>query len=45
MKPPEGFKRAAKNANLAPTVELKLEWVHGYKGDCAKNNLRYLADG
>lgn len=45
MKPPTGFKRPLKNANMAPNVELQLEWVHGYKGDSAKNNLRYLADG
>lgn len=30
---------------MAPSVELELEWVHGYKGDCAKNNLQFLADG
>ncbi len=45
MKPPSSFKRAAKGANLAPSVELHLEWVHGYKGDSTKNNLRYLDDG
>ena len=45
MKPPSNFKRAGKGANLAPNIELELEWVHGYKGDCAKNNLRFLDDG
>jgi microtubule-associated protein-like 6 len=45
MKPPSNFKRAAKGANLAPSVEVHLEWVHGYKGDSTKNNLRYLDDG
>jgi hypothetical protein len=44
-KPPTGFKRAPKGANEAPSIELQLEWVHGYKGDSAKNNLRYMADG
>lgn len=45
IKPPTGFKRAPKDANTAPPISVELEWVHGYKGDCAKNNLAYMADG
>lgn len=45
MKPPTTFKRAEKGANLAPNIDLKLDWVHGYKGDQAKNNLSYQEDG
>ena len=45
IKPPKDFKRPSRGQNLAPNVDLQLDWVHGYKGDCAKNNLRYTANG
>jgi microtubule-associated protein-like 6 len=44
IKAPADYKRAPKGANLAPNIELQLDWVHGYKGDNAKNNLQYMAD-
>jgi hypothetical protein len=29
----------------APDVALELEWVHGYRSEDSRNNLRYNADG
>ena len=45
IKPPSGFKRPSKNQSDPPNIELQLEWVHGYKGNCAKNNLCMTNNG
>lgn len=44
IKPPSNFKRAAKDATLAPDLRIELEWVHGYRGSNSRNNLQYVAD-
>lgn len=45
MKPPTGTKRPSKDADEPPEVELKLEWVHGYRGYDSRNNIQVMADG
>ncbi len=29
----------------APDAVLHLEWVHGYRGNDVRNNVRYMVDG
>ena len=45
MKEPTGFQKPPKNQNMAPSVKVNLEWVHGYRSRDAKNNISYLMDG
>lgn len=45
MKEPTGFVKPPKNQNLAPSVKVNLEWVHGYRSRDAKNNISFLVDG
>lgn len=44
MTAPSNFSKPPKDINTAPPIKLELEYVHGYKGDNAKNNLRYMQD-
>jgi len=45
MKPPSGFTKPPKNQEKAPHVRASIEWVHGYRGNKCKNNVRFLVDG
>lgn len=45
MKPPSGYTKPPKNQEKAPHVQASIDWVHGYKGHKAKNNVKYLVDG
>lgn len=45
MKPPSGYSKPIKNQAIPPHVQAKIEWVHGYKGNKTRNNVRYLIDG
>ena len=45
IKPPSGYTKPPKNQQKPPHTRASIDWVHGYKGYKAKNNLRYLVDG
>ena len=42
MKAPSGYLKPSRNQNLAPAVDLSLEFVHGYRAKDCRNNIRYL---
>ena len=42
MKPPTGYLKPGRNSNLAPSVNLELEFVHGYRAKDCRNNIKYL---
>jgi microtubule-associated protein-like 6 len=45
LKTPSGYTKPPKNQGIAPHISAKIEWVHGYKGNKARNNIKYLIDG
>jgi WD40 repeat protein len=45
MKEPRGYQKPPKNQEKAPTVELDLDWVYGYRSRDVKNNIGMLSDG
>ena len=45
LKEPRGFIKAHPNLMQAPKIEMKLEYVHGYRSRDCKNNLKFLKDG
>lgn len=44
-KPPTSFKKVGAKDGQSPAIDIKLEWVHGYRGSNTRNNLQYMADG
>ena len=45
MRAPSSYVKASRNQNLAPAVDLSLEFVHGYRAKDCRNNIRYLPSG
>ena len=45
IKPPTGFVKPPRNQNTPPSINLELEFVHGYRAKDCRNNVRYLSDG
>lgn len=44
IKAPAGCSKAPKNQHKAPLVKATIDWVHGYRGHKAKNNVKSLVD-
>ena len=45
MREPTGWKKPDVYADKKPPVDIELEWIHGYRGSQARNNLSVLLDG
>jgi WD40 repeat protein len=45
IKAPSGYTKPVKNQQKPPHVRATIDWVHGYKGYKARNNIKYLLDG
>lgn len=45
MKSPSWYIKPSRNQNLAPAVDLTLEFVYGYRAKDCRNNIRYLPSG
>lgn len=45
LKAPSTYIKASRNQNLAPAVNLSLEFVHGYRAKDCRNNIKYLPSG
>lgn len=45
MREPTDFRKPPKNQEQPPTMQLELEWVHGYRARDSKNNVKILKDG
>lgn len=45
MKPPTSYTKSSSKDGTAPAIDLKLEWVHGYRGSNTRNNLQFMNNG